>query len=153
MVATKPLFGFGWDRYSSNSLDYFRQAANYPMEGYALSSYTEVGKLLPLHETYLAYAVELGLVGALLWLASLLCGVGGAIFSRGPADLRPWKLGLLAITVCFLIIAAFNPYQAPFPVMLLWVWAGVALGRAPQPARARTTRLAQNMGGVQCISA
>jgi putative inorganic carbon (hco3(-)) transporter len=151
MVAAKPLLGFGWDRYSSDSLDYFRQAADYPMEGYALSSYTEIGKLLPLHETYLAYAVELGLVGALLWLASLLWGVGGAIFSRGPSDLRPWKLGLLAVAVCFLIIAAFNPYQAPFPVMLLWVWAGVALGRAPQPARA--TRFAQGMGGVPCISA
>ncbi len=77
MIQAKPLFGFGWESYSSNSLEYFRESDSYPMEGYSLSSYTELGRLLPLHDTYLAYAVELGLVGTLLWLASVLWGIGG----------------------------------------------------------------------------
>jgi putative inorganic carbon (HCO3(-)) transporter len=137
MVAAKPLFGFGWDRYTSDSLDYFRQAEDYPMDGYTLTGTATAEKPLPLHDTYLAYAVELGLVGALLWLASLLWGVGGAVFSRGPAELRPWKLGLLAIVVFFIVVGFFDPYEAPFPVLLLWAWAGVALGHAPLPERAR----------------
>lgn len=129
MLQAKPLFGFGWERYTSDSLEYYRQADSYPMIGYSLSSYTSLGKLLPLHETYLAYAVELGLVGALLWLVSLLWGVGQAVFSAGSSALRPWKLGLLAIAICFLTIGVVNPYPAPFSVLLLWTWAGVALGR------------------------
>jgi len=136
MIAAKPLFGFGWDRYTSDSLPYFRQAKDYPMAGYQLDeldpflagSYEQP---LPLHNAYLSYAVELGLVGALLWLAALLWGVGGAIFSRGAAALRPWKLGLLALAVLSLIVDAVNPYQGPFPALVLWLWAGVALGRAP----------------------
>lgn len=135
MVAAKPLIGFGWGSYTRDDLDYFRQAAAYPMIGYSLNTYTSIGKLLPLHETYLAYAVELGLVGVLLWVAIVLWGIGGAIVGRGLSDLRPWKLGLLALTVCFLMIALVNPYQAPFPVLLLWVWAGVALGQAPLAPR------------------
>jgi len=142
MVAARPLLGFGWDSYRSDSLEYFRQAATYPMSGFAQGSYGTPETPLPLHDTYLSYAVELGLVGALLWLSSLLWGIGGAILSRGSAALRPWKLGLIAITVCFLTIAIFNPYQAPFPVLLLWVWAGAALGRAPLSARGQGAKTA-----------
>src|ERR1700722_1161761 len=99
MIETKPLLGFGWDRYTSDSIEYFRQGPEYPMVGYSTSEKPE-----PLHDSYLFYMVELGLVGALLWLGSLLWGVGGAIFARGPAELRPWKLGLLAIGVFFLVV-------------------------------------------------
>ncbi len=135
MIEAKPLLGFGWGRYTSDSGEYFRQSAAYPMTGY--STYQ---KQLPLHDSYLSYGVELGLIGALLWLASLLWGVGGAIFARGPSDLRPWKLGLLAIFVFFLTVSLLNPYMQAFPVMLMWLWAGIALGSAPplrRPSRAR----------------
>jgi putative inorganic carbon (HCO3(-)) transporter len=131
MIDARPLFGFGWNRFTSDSLEYFRQGNDHPMTGYSQGGIEASETLVPLHNTYLSYAVELGLVGALLWLASLLWGVGGAIFSRGSGDLRPWKLGLLAITVFFLVVALFNPYQLAFPMLLLWTWAGVALGGAP----------------------
>jgi putative inorganic carbon (hco3(-)) transporter len=131
MLAAKPLLGFGWNRYESDSLEYFRETVSYPMEGYALGGFGVPGKPLPLHETYLAYAVELGLLGALLWLATVLWGLGEAIGRAGSASLGPWKLGLLAVTTCFLVIGLVNPYQAPFPMLLLWVWAGVALGSVP----------------------
>jgi O-antigen ligase len=134
MIEARPLFGFGWGHYTTDSGEYFQQSRDYPLTGYSTFQ-----KQLPLHDSYLSYGVELGLIGALLWLASLLWGVGGAIFSRGPAELRPWKLGLLAIFVFFLTVSLFNPYMQAFPVMLMWLWAGVALGSAPpltQPARA-----------------
>jgi O-antigen ligase len=141
MIESRPLFGFGWHRFEEDGLSYFRQPADYPMTGYSTPE-----RPLVLHNLYLSTAVELGLVGAVLWLTALLWGVGGAIFSRGSADLRPWKLGLLAIGTFFVIIAFVNPQQQNFTELLLWAWAGVALGaarRSPlrtypaiQPARA-----------------
>jgi O-antigen ligase len=142
MLDAKPLFGFGWDTFETDSLEYFRQAETYPLEGYSLASYTSLGKPLPLHETYLAYAVELGLVGLLLWLAVAFWALGSTISSPGPSDLRHWKLGLLAIAICFFAIALVNPYQSPFSVLLLWAWAGVALGPAPASKREPAIRMA-----------
>ncbi|MGH2854665.1 MAG: O-antigen ligase family protein [Solirubrobacteraceae bacterium] len=135
MIEAKPLFGFGWNRYTSDSVEYFRQPGAYPMIGYPVPKQLE-----PLHDSYLSYAVELGLVGALLWLVSFLWGMGRGAFSRGPAELRPWKLGLIAISVFFLVVSFFNPYLAPFSVLVLWVWAGVACGSpslAAQEQRAK----------------
>ncbi len=122
MIAAKPLLGFGWDNYANESTSYFRQASSYPMTGF--STYNNP---LPLHDTYLAYAVELGFVGAMLWLVSLLWGLGGAILSPGSLALRPWKVGLIAITVFYCVVVAFNPIQQPFTALVLWTWAGVAI--------------------------
>jgi O-antigen ligase len=120
MIAAKPLFGFGWHTYAHTSSDYFRQAPNYPMTGFSSAD-----NPLPLHDTYLSYGVELGLVGALLWLASLAWGLGRGILRRGSAALDPWKTGLLAVAVFYCVLAAFNPLQQPFTALLLWVWAGL----------------------------
>ena len=132
MVEAKPLFGFGWDRYEKDSLGYFRQPSNYPMLGYTPVVTLGLPETLqPLHNTYLAYAVELGLVGLSLWLVSLIWAVGGAILSRGTTDLRQWKLGLLAIAAFFAIVSFVDPHQLPFPVVLLMIWAGIAWGNPP----------------------
>jgi putative inorganic carbon (hco3(-)) transporter len=141
MIETKPLLGFGWNRYTSDSGEYFRQSSEYPMVGYSTHENTE-----PLHDSYLSYIVELGLVGVLLWLGTFLWGVGSAIFTPGEEDLRPWKLGLLSIGVFFLVVSLFNPYLQAFPVLLLWTWAGVALGSPSleaQALRARATARAR----------
>jgi hypothetical protein len=70
----------------------------------------------------------------LLWRGTLIWGVGGAILSTGPPELRPWKLGLLALAVFFLVVTFVNPKQPPFAAMMLWVWAGIAAGPAPEPS-------------------
>jgi putative inorganic carbon (hco3(-)) transporter len=140
MIAAKPLFGFGWDRYVDDSLPYFRETSDYPMTGYSLPE-----EELPLHNSYLSYAVELGLVGMALWLLAVLWGLGGAIFSRGSPQLRPWKLGLLAMTIFFFVIAFFDPLQQNFTELLLWTWAGLALADShvlrarPSTSTARST--------------
>lgn len=137
MVEAKPLFGFGVDRYKAENLDYFRQSSDYPLTGRAATDLiSEPEVVQPLHDLYLGYMVELGLVGFLLWFASLVWGVGGSIFSRGAPELRPWKLGLLAISVFFLLVTVVNPNQPPFTALLLWTWAGVAAGRLPERAAA-----------------
>jgi O-antigen ligase len=137
MVEARPLFGFGLERYTADSADYFRQPSDYPMTGYTHGIVIGVpDPILPLHNTYLSYAVELGLLGALLWLASIAWAIAGAILSRGPAPLRPWKLGLLAIAAFFLVVCLVDPHTAPFPMVLMFVWAGVAIGAKPLQAKA-----------------
>jgi O-antigen ligase len=129
MVKARPLLGFGLARYDDSSLDYFRQASTYPMTGYVAEAVVGEGEtIVPLHNTYLAYAVELGLIGLFCWLGCLLWGIGGAICSRAGPDLRTWKVGLLAITVFFLTVFAVNPLPPPFTTLLLWTWAGLASG-------------------------
>jgi putative inorganic carbon (hco3(-)) transporter len=132
MIQARPLFGFGFGRYESESVDYFRQSSEYPMTGYYHGVTIGVpDEILPLHNTYLSYAVELGLVGLVLWLACVLWAVGEGVFAPGPTSLRPWKVGLLAIAVFFLVVSFVDPHTAPFPMVVLFVWAGLARGVAP----------------------
>jgi O-antigen ligase len=76
------------------------------------------------HSIVLTYAVELGLVGLALWIISLLMGVGGALLTRGPPDLEPWRATLLALAVFFVIQENFVP-PAVFQNLCIWLWAGV----------------------------
>ena len=142
MIEAKPLLGFGLARYKADSLEYFRQSPDYPQTGrVALEVVGEPETIEPLHNLYVAYAVELGLVGAALWLVTLFWGVGGAILAPGPESLLIWKRGLLALAVFFIFVTFVNPKQPPFEAILLWTWAGVALGDAPAVARRRPAAL------------
>jgi O-antigen ligase len=140
MVEAKPLFGFGFNRYREEAEEFFRQPATYPMVGYYANSLLGLEEEPePLHNTYLSYAVELGLLGTALWLGSLLWAVLEGILRAGPPGQRPWKLGLVAVATCFLVVSFVNPHEPPFALLLLLVWAGVAYGRPPlaHPARDR----------------
>lgn len=145
MIQAKPLFGFGWDNWANTAAPYFRLASNRLLTGYPSSlsqaqlggssasagSSSAAGPGLSqvegeLHDSYLSYAVELGLIGASLWLACVLWGLGGAAVRPGPPDLRAWKIGLVAIGACFLVVCAIDPLSQNFTQLLLWTWAGVA---------------------------
>jgi putative inorganic carbon (hco3(-)) transporter len=140
MIDARPLFGVGWDRYTSESLDYFRQPPDYPMTGFS-----DRNVPLPLHDSYLSFAVEIGLVGALLWIVALVWGVGGAILRPASRALAPWRIGLIAIAVFFCVLAAFDPLQQPFTMILLWVWAGTVLAR---DVEAEGVERAERAGGL-----
>jgi O-antigen ligase len=135
MIKAKPLVGFGWTRYEEESLDYFRLPDDYPMTGYTPT--VTIGLpavVVPLHNSYLAYGVEIGLLGLALWMLCWGLAVLSSVTARGPLQLRPWKVGLLAIAVFFLIIGLFDPHKQPFPMLLLLTWAGIAIGSEPRPA-------------------
>lgn len=152
MIQAKPLFGFGWDNWAHTAAPYFRLARNRLLTGYPSSlqqaelggstgsrasgasggSNPSLGQVQgALHDSYLSYAVELGLVGGTLWLGCVLWGLIGAAFTpdRDP-DLRPWRLGVVAIGVCFLVLCAVDPLSQNFTQLILWTWAGVAAGSA-----------------------
>jgi len=124
MIKARPLFGFGWEQFVSRSGPYFQQNQNYQLT----ATKSEV------HDLYLGYGAGLGLVGLLLWGAGLVAGVGGALRTRGPPELEPWRAGLVAIAVFFLIVSAFVPPQV-FPNLLLWLWAGVVWAPRVVPRR------------------
>ncbi len=115
MVKARPLFGFGWGTFQERSGPYFQQAADYPLTN-------TTGEV---HNVFLSNAAELGLVGIALWLFAMALAIGGAIFVRGPPQLYSWRIGLLAITVMWLIVANLIPMVQAFPNQVLWLWAGV----------------------------
>jgi O-antigen ligase len=126
MVAASPVVGVGWGKFFEESGPYYKQAATYPLT------------IVPsLHSVFLSNAVELGLVGALLWAAGLAMAVGGAVFRRGPPEVEPWRLGLLAFASCWLVVSNFSPLGYTFSNYVLWIWAGLVGGAAV--ARPRST--------------
>jgi putative inorganic carbon (HCO3(-)) transporter len=117
MIDAKPLFGFGWGRFASDSPDYYRQAFDYPLTG-----------VRNVHNVYLANAVELGLLGGGLWLLACLVAIGGAILRRGPPPLRDWRIGLIAVAVSYAVVGMTTPLGYPFSALLMWTWAGLVWG-------------------------
>lgn len=131
MIEAKPLLGFGWDRFTANSREYFEQASDYPLTATRAAA----------HNIPLTYAVDLGLVGASLWGLGLLFALAAALTTRGPPDLRPWRIGLLAVAMAYLVVANAIP-PTSWPNRSLWLFAGVALsgryiGEAVGATRAR----------------
>jgi putative inorganic carbon (hco3(-)) transporter len=121
MIRARPVTGFGWQTFQTQSAPYFRQAADYPPIG--------VGQ--GVHNIFLGNAAELGIPGAALWLAGLVLAIGGALVRRAPPGLGPWRAALLAIALEWLIVANLTPLPWAFPTVLLWTWAGVlGAGRA-----------------------
>lgn len=114
MVSARPLLGFGWSRFQQSSGPYFRQSQNYPL----------TATTVDVHNYFLTYAVELGLVGLIIWLVGLLMGAVGALATRAPPELEPWRVTFLGIAVCFVIVANSVP-PTVFQNEAFWLWAGV----------------------------
>jgi len=122
MIAARPLLGFGWGRFTEVAESYFRQRSDIPLTASNGPKGTDI-----VHSVFLSNAVELGLVGCALWLIALILALGGAIVTRGPPELLPWRAGLLAFATCWTVVLNLTPMPQAFPNLLLWTWAGVVL--------------------------
>lgn len=118
MAAERPLVGFGWNRYADYGPSYVSLSDDYP-----LILNKQRGDIV--HNVILSNLAELGLVGTGLWILGLGLAVGGAVTTRGPPELRPWRIGLAGIAVYWLVLVIFTPLVSVFPNMILWLWAGV----------------------------
>jgi putative inorganic carbon (HCO3(-)) transporter len=116
MVQARPLLGFGLGTFKERSEPYFEQNPSFPLTN-------TTGEL---HNVFLSTAAELGLIGSSIWLLGLVLAIGGAIVVRGPPELFPWRIGLLAMAIMWLIVANLVPMVQAFPNQVLWLWAGVA---------------------------
>jgi O-antigen ligase len=117
MLEARPLFGFGWNRFTAVGTDYFRQG------DFPLTAGVGVG----VHNAYLSHLAELGLVGTTLWVLSLVAALWLALRRRGPPELEPWRYGLIAIATLNVVVAAFV-YPYLFGVVVLWTWTGIVYG-------------------------
>jgi O-antigen ligase len=140
MIEARPLLGVGWARYVESNGPYLEQSPDYPL--------TATSNVL--HSVVLTYAVELGLVGAALWVACLLLGIGGALMTRGPPDLQPWRIALLALTVFFLVEESFVP-PTVFQNLCLWLWAGV-VWTARYPRRSELPASGGSLARVDAVA-
>jgi hypothetical protein len=141
MVSRRPLVGFGIGTFNQRNAEFFPLLDDVPQE------VTVDTTQIAIHNVFLLFAVEQGLVGATLLLASLLAVVGSALSARGPPELRPWRLGLFALAAYWIVAANFAPLGQVFPNMVVWLWAGIVLGGAtevaePSPERIRGQRAA-----------
>jgi putative inorganic carbon (HCO3(-)) transporter len=125
MVEERPLFGVGWNRFPEIGPNYFWQG-DIPL--------TAGGGGTIIHNAVLANAAELGLIGTTLWLLAYVLGIGGAIVGRAPPAVDAWRIGLIAVAVCWLVMANFTANLNPFQNLALWLWAGV-VAAARQPVR------------------
>lgn len=127
MIEDRPLFGFGWHQFQAASSPYFQQDALRPLTG------TDI----VLHNVFLSNAVELGLIGATLWMVALAWTVACVLQTRGPPSHRAWKIGFIALAVEWFVVANFSPLTGPFIYPVLWTLAGIVLSsvqRVPQVA-------------------
>jgi putative inorganic carbon (hco3(-)) transporter len=115
MIVARPLFGFGLGTFKERNDPYFEQSPDFPLTN-------TTGEL---HNLFLSIGAELGLIGGSIWLLGLALAVGGAVLVRGPPELYPWRIGLIAIAVMWLIVANLVPMVQAFPNQALWLWAGV----------------------------
>lgn len=127
MVAERPLFGVGWGAFTRQSVDYYRQADDYPLG--------EVKASLIVHNVFISNAAELGLVGTTLWVLGLALAIGGSLVPRAPPELRPWRIMLLAYASAWLVVVNFSPLVNVLPNLMLWLFAGLLLAPA-HPGRA-----------------
>ncbi len=116
MVERKPLTGVGWAQFTVVDNDYFELNPDYPL------AVTQAG----VHNLFLTYAAELGLIGLTLWLVAFLLGIGSALLQRAPPELESWRALLLATTAFVVVLVSFVP-PSVFPSLFVWLLAGVVV--------------------------
>ena len=122
MIAVKPIFGFGWDRYQTDSEPYLRTSPDFPLKD------STGGEVEIVHNVALSLAVELGIVGVLMWLAIIAGMSAGAFPLSSDQTIGAWQVGYRAFLVFWISIAMFTPLLKPFTASLLFLWAGVLQG-------------------------
>jgi O-antigen ligase len=126
MFESRPLLGFGWGTFPRYSPSYYHVAKTYPLSA--------VGEV---HNVVLSNAAELGAIGLTLWLVGLASAMLAPFRRRGPPSLEPWKLGMVAVTVAWLVQANFAPLAYAFDNYLPWLFAGIAFGMPEAAAKVR----------------
>jgi O-antigen ligase len=127
MVMARPLVGFGWNRSAALLGEYMKLSPDRPLSG--------AGQRV--HNLFLGYAADLGLVGLTLWVLGPLVALATVARRRGPPEVRVWKAALAAVAIMFAIVVSFVP-PTFFPNLAFWLWAGVVWGcvrRPGEPAR------------------
>jgi putative inorganic carbon (hco3(-)) transporter len=117
MVEARPALGFGWGMYGQDSIPYYRLANTYPL--------TSVSNA---HNVSLSNAAELGLLGVALWISILIAGIVMPGIRRGPPQIEPYRLGLIAMATAWFVQSNFTPFDYAFDNYVVWLLAGIVAG-------------------------
>ena len=123
MIAAYPLVGVGWNQFTEKNADYFRVSRDFPLTA---------AEDTVIHNVFLTYAAEEGLVGLALWLTALCLGMLAALWPPARGEPHLWQIGVGATLVFYLVISNFV-FPQVFPNLSLWLLAGVAVGAARGP--------------------
>lgn len=127
-----PFFGIGWQTFETKGDAYLREAGSYPLTGSGLE----------VHNVFLSHLAELGALGAVLWTWALLSAVGAACFRSVRPEMRAWRLALMAMFACFVVVANLGPLSYALPNLMIWLVAGVvAVDRNSAPRDEESVRL------------
>jgi len=161
IVKEKPLTGVGWGNFINVSGNYMWQQPGYPITGLDLEVHNIfLGNLanLGIHGFLLWLVAFAGAVWRGLWrrprwragpepspraVASQSEDVasqdvaGKGVGGEDLAWLEPWRLGGIAIVICFVVVANLAPLTEAPANLLLWTWLGVVA--MPYTSRLRST--------------
>jgi O-antigen ligase len=136
MIDERPLAGFGWGTFGEESRDYYEFNDDRPVTNVDI-----------VHNVILSHAVELGLIGVILWVTTLLMVLVPVFRGRAPPELEPWRLGVIAYSIFWFVVSNFTPLGYPFPNYLLWLLPGIVYAsllpresRQPAPAIVQPAR-------------
>ena len=138
MIAARPLIGFGWYHHNQSAEPYFRQTATIPLSG----------EKAGIHNVFLIYAIDLGLVGFAIWIVGAVLAFGGAVGRRAPPDLDPWRIGLAALVASYITAGLTGPLEYTYSALLLWLWAGVAYQARDVAPRRLSVRRRNDLQGL-----
>lgn len=117
-LESHPLFGVGYQNFPAHEVDWLWQGDTLPVTQTSIA----------VHNVVVGHAVELGVVGAGLWVASLLLVISAASVGRDHRNRRAWlplRLGVLAHTVAWITVSMFVPITYSLPCSLLWLLLGL----------------------------
>lgn len=116
VLESRPVTGVGFQNFPAVENDWLWQEDQMPI--------TETS--IAVHNVILGHAVELGIVGAALWVAVLGFMMSAALVggSRIPAP-RPVRLGVLAYVTGWLIVSMFVPISYALPCSIFWLGLGI----------------------------
>jgi O-antigen ligase len=122
MVVHDPLLGVGWNQAGERMSEFVRLGGDYPVTAASAT-------LIP-HNVFLGRFAELGILGGSLWIAATIAAYVVPVLRRGRPGFAPWRVALLACTVCWVVVANFGPVNYSQPAYLLALVGGITASGA-----------------------
>ena len=117
-----PALGFGWGTFGQASIPYYRLGQDLPPDEPSATPTTSRCRTPP----------SSGCWASRLWVAILIAAIAIPAVRRGPPDIEPYRLGLIAIATAWFVQSNFTPFDYAFDNYVVWLLAGVVAAASYQ---------------------
>lgn len=129
IMAEQPVTGVGWREFVHVGWEWVRQGDTTPL------AHTHI----EVHNVFLARGAELGIPGAVLFVACLWLGPVRGLLTGRVGELASWRAFAAATAAAWFASAMLSPNPYPFPNFLLWLVGGVLMSTQPiEPVQAES---------------